>query len=213
MAFRRVLFSRSHKIKPPSQVSLPGDEVRLVRGQKRHSVGDVLRRSQAAHGSLLRQLGQYLGGQGVQHIRADDARRHAVHPDVGGGQLCRQRPGQADEGRLGAGIGDLAAGAPQSPDGGGVDDAPLVVVQHGGQHRLNGVVGAVYVDGEVAVPQLIGDVLKQGLSRHTGVVHQQRYRAEGILHLPDHGIHLFPAGHIRLHRHHPAALPGELFHQ
>ena len=123
-------------------------------------MGDVLRRSQAAHGSLLRQLGQYLGGQGVQHIRADDARRHAVHPDVGGGQLCRQRPGQADEGRLGAGVGDLAAGAPQSPDGGGVDDAPLVVVQHGRQHRLNGVVGAVYVDGEVAVPQLIGDVLK-----------------------------------------------------
>ena len=112
---------------------LPGDEVRLVRGQKRHGVGDVLRRSQAAHGSLLRQLGQYLSGQGVQHIRADDARRHAVHPDVGGGQLCRQRPGQADEGRLGAGVGDLAAGAPQSPDGGGVDDASLVVVQHGGE--------------------------------------------------------------------------------
>lgn len=77
-------------------------------------MGDVLRRSQAAHGSFLRQLRQYLSGQGIQHIRADDARRHAVHPDVGGGQLRRQRSGQADEGRLGAGVGDLAAGAPQS---------------------------------------------------------------------------------------------------
>ena len=111
MAFRPGAFSPLSKNKAAvAGQHLPGDEVRLVRGQKGHGVGDVLRRSQAAHGSFLRQLRQYLSGQGIQHIRADDARRHAVHPDVGGGQLRRQRSGQADEGRLGAEVGDLLTG-------------------------------------------------------------------------------------------------------
>ena len=173
-------------------------------------MGDVLRRSQAAHGSLLRQLGQYLSGQGVQHIRADDARRHAVHPDVGGGQLCRQRPGQADEGRLGAGIGDLAAGAPLAPDGGDVENTALMGVEHGGQHRLNGVVRAVHVGGEIPVPHLVGHVLKQRRSRHAGVVHQQRHRAPFLLNGPHHGLHLLPLGHVRLIRHNGMTLRRQL---
>lgn len=40
-----------------------------------------------------------------------------------GGQLRRQRPGQADDGRLGGGVGHLAAGAPLAPDGGDVHNA------------------------------------------------------------------------------------------
>ena len=74
-------------------------------------------------------------------------------------------------------------------------------VEHGGQHRLNGVVRAVHVGGEIPVPHLVGHVLKQRLSRHAGVVHQQRHRAPFLLNGPHHGLHLLPLGHVRLIRH------------
>ena len=38
---------------------------------------------------------------------------------------------------------------------------PLMGVEHGGQHGLDGVERAVHVDGEVAMPQVVGDVLEQ----------------------------------------------------
>ena len=82
-----------------------------------------------------------------------------------------------------------------------------------GQHCLDGVERAVHIDGEVPVPQLRGDVLEQGLTRHTGVVHQQRYRAEGFLHLPHHGRHLVLLRHVGLDHHGPAALCRQLLQQ
>ena len=176
-------------------------------------MGNVLRRAQAAQGRFLSQLWQYLRRQGIQHIRADNAGCHAVDPDVGGGQLHGQGAGQTDQRRLGAGVCHLTAGAPLTPDGGNVHDAACVLVEHVGQHRLDGVERAVHIDGEVPVPQLRGDVLEQGLTRHTGVVHQQRYRAEGFLHLPHHGCHLVLLRHVGLDHHGPAALCRQLLQQ
>lgn len=81
-----TFFPRSHKIKPPSQVSTcPVMKSALSEARKATGVGDVLRRSQAAHGSFLQPAEAVSQRAGIQHIRADDARRHAVHPDVGGG--------------------------------------------------------------------------------------------------------------------------------
>ena len=42
-----------------------------------------------------------------------------------------------------------------------------------GQHRLYGVERPVHVHGEIAVPQGVGDILEQRLSRHARIVHQQ----------------------------------------
>ena len=86
-------------------------------------------------------------------------------------------------------------------------------MQHPGQHGLDGVERAIHVDGEVSVPQLVADVLKQRLSRHTSVVHQQRHGTEGVLHLPHHVVDLLPDGHVGLHGHGPLSRRRQLLHQ
>lgn len=55
-----------------------------------------------------------------------------------------------------------------------------------------------------------GPLLISGYAR---VVHQQRHRAECLLHAAHHCVHLRAVGHVRLHRHRPAALALELAHQ
>ena len=184
---------------------LPCEEIRPVRGEKRHRVGDVLRRAQAAQRRLLRQFPQRLLPQDLDHIRVDDPRGHAVDPDVGGGQLQRQGAGQADQRRLGAGIGNLTGGSPQPPNGGDVNDAAVLHMKHMGQHCLNGVAGAAQVDRQVAVPLFIRDVLKLDLPRDAGVVHQQRHRPQRRLRCADHGLHRRPVRYVRPHRNGAAA--------
>ena len=55
-----------------------------------------------------------------------------------------------------------------------------------GEGRLDGVPGAAQIYRQIPVPHLVGGVLKQPLTRHTGVVYHQLYRAEGLAQLPDH---------------------------
>ena len=132
---------------------------------------------------------------------------------MAGRQLRGQGAGQADKGGLGGGIGHLAAGAALAPDGGDVHDAALMGVEHGGQHRAAGVERSVYVHGEKLVPALVRQLLKQGLACDASVVHQQGHGAEGLLHPTHHGLHLLPLRHVRLTRHHPTALGGQLRRQ
>ena len=63
------------------------------------------------------------------------------------------------------------------------------------------------------MPQLVGDILKQGLSGHPGVIHQQRHGAKGVLHPVYHVVDLLSAGHVGLRRHHPAARRRQLHRQ
>ena len=210
---RRAAFSRSQYKSSVAGEHLPGDERRLFVRQEADSGGDVLRRTQAAQRRLLRQLGEYLRRQSVQHIGLNDTRRNAVDPDARWRQLRRQRPRQRDQRALGGRVRHLAAGAPQAPDGRHVDDAPGVFAEHMGQHRLYGVERPVHVHGEIAVPQGVGDVLEQRLSRHARIVHQQRHGAELALHPPHHLVHLYPVRHVRLHGHGAAAGGADLRHQ
>ena len=92
-----------------------------------------------------------------------------------------------------------------APDGGSVDDAARLFVQHVRQHGADGVARAVQVDGKVALPHLVRHVLEQRLPGHARVVHQQRHRAESLLHAAHHGLHRRAVGHVRLHGHRRAA--------
>ena len=198
---------------PVAGQHLPGDEGRSLIREEADGGGDVLRCAQPPQRRLLHQLRHDLLGQRGEHIRLDNARSHAVHPYARGGKLRRQRPGQRDHRALGGGIRHLAAGTPQPPDGRDVHDAALVLPQHGGQHRLHRVVRAVHIDGEIPMPHLVGGVLKQSLSRHAGVVHQQRYLAEFPLDPAHHLVHLRPIRHVRLHGDGASARRPYLLHQ
>ncbi len=91
--------------------------------------------------------------------------------------------------------------------------AAIMGVEHGGQHGLDGVERAVHVDAEVAMPQVVGDVLEQGLAGHAGVVHQQGHRAEGVLQAADHIVDLGAVRHVGPQGQGAAAGGGELGHQ
>ena len=86
---------------------LPGDEGGPAGSQKFDGFGHLLRPADPAQGGVLPQLGQGLGGQIPVHVGADDSGGHAVHPDVRGPQLLGQGLGQADDPRLGGGVGRL----------------------------------------------------------------------------------------------------------
>ena len=165
---------------------LTGDKACPLRGEECHGVGDVLRCAQTAQRRFADQLLHGLLPQHLDHISVDDAGGHAVYPDAGGGQFHSQRPGQGDDTRLCAGVSHLAACPPLAPDGGNIYDAAPFFRDHVGEGRLDGVPGAAQIYRQIPVPHLVSGVLKQPLTRHTGVVYHQLYRAEGLAQLPDH---------------------------
>ena len=85
-----------------------------------------------------------------------------------------------------------------APNGADIHDTAGLLVEHPGQHRTDGVPGAVQIHGKVPLPHLVGHILEEGHPRHTGVVHQQGNRAKGLLRAADHLVYLCTAGHIRL---------------
>src|SRR5712692_934852 len=102
--------SAEHPVAAVDADGLPGDVRRVIGEKEDDGARDLLREAEPterdrveqaplpgrAHGFPLP-----LGGR----IRANEARRHAVHADAMGAQLARGLAGEADEARLRAGIG------------------------------------------------------------------------------------------------------------
>ena len=65
-----------------------------------------------------------------------------------------------------------------------------------GQHRLDTVDAAAQVHGENPLPVCGRDVLKLVLLRNAGVVDQQRYGTQLLLHPAHHGLHGARVRHI-----------------
>ena len=82
-------------------------------------------------------------------------------------------------------------------------------MQHVRQHRLDCVVGALHVDGEIAVPVRLRHILELHLSGDARVADQQRDGAEFPPRLLRHGLHSGLVRHIGPVNHGPAALGGE----
>ena len=130
-----------------------------------------------------------------------------------GRKLRREGAGEADDGVLGGGIGDLAGRAVAAPDGGHVDDAAGMLVQHVGQHRLDRVVAAAQVHRKDAVPGGPVDVLKKLLFGDARVVDEQRDLPELLFRARDHGLHGLGIGHVRLYPDGVGPSHAELFAQ
>ena len=111
---------------------------------------------------------------------------------------------------LRAGIGHLAARAVLAPDRGNVDDHAGLFVQHMRQNGLNGVARAVEIDGEVALPQRVGHILKERLTGDARIIDQHGDRTEGILDRLDHRVDLITLRNVCLHGERAAALTGKL---
>ena len=97
-------------------------------------------------------------------VDADDARFEEIMDEVVA--VCKK----VEDVYKSQGVGHLAAGSPEAPDGGDVDDAAPLFMEHGGQHRLDSVPGALEVHAEVAVPEGVVHVLEEGLPGDAGVV-------------------------------------------
>ena len=82
-----------------------------------------------------------------------------------------------------------------------------------GQNGLDGIPGAAQIHGKIAVPHLIGNVLKQTLPRHAGVVHHQLHRAEGLPQLSHHLRHGGSVSHVRLKGGGRTAVGSQFLHQ
>lgn len=73
-----------------------------------------------------------------------------------------------------------------------------MLMEHVGQHALDGVVAAAQIHIEDALPGFGGDVLKLLLLCNARVVDKQGHGAKLGLSVPDHLPQGFHVGHIRL---------------
>src|SRR4029453_16809088 len=85
-----------------------GDIARLLRGEKKHGVRDVLRRAEPPQRYLFEQCSTLRFRQRLRHIGIDEARRHAVDRDVATADFLRERFRESDERRLGRRVVGLA---------------------------------------------------------------------------------------------------------
>lgn len=131
----------------------------------------------------------------------------------GGGKLRGQGTGQGDERALVAEYvtSQLAPRSPQMEEM--LTMQPSWAWSMAGRTAWMAWNAPVHVDGEVAMPQVVGDVLKQRLTGHAGVVHQQRHRAENILQAANHVVDLGAVGHVGPQGQGAAAGGSELRHQ
>src|SRR6266542_5638627 len=99
------------------------DELRLVRGQERHTAGNVHGPAQAAHRDTGDDLLQNISRHRAHHVCIDVTWRYGIHGDAEAGSLLRQRLGEAVDAGLGGGIVDLAILAGLASDAADIDDA------------------------------------------------------------------------------------------
>ena len=88
-----------------------------------------------------------------------------------------------------------------------------MMMQHAWQYCLDGVIGAIHIDGEHPPPQLGRYILKQHLAGDAGVVYQQGHGPPAVFNVFDHGRHSCAVGNIRLRHHAAAALIRQLLRQ
>src|SRR5712692_3593048 len=102
--------SAEHPVAPIDADGLAGDIGRVVREKEHDGARDLLGQAEPTERDRVEQaplpgrphgFPLPLGGR----IRADEARRHAVHADAMGAQLARGLASEADEARFRAGIG------------------------------------------------------------------------------------------------------------
>ena len=100
-----------------------------------------------------------------------------------------------------------------APDGGHVDDAAGVLMQHMRQGGLNGIEAAAEVHVKDALPRLRLDVLKLLLLCDTGVIDEQGDVPQLVLRARDHFANGQRIGHVRLLPNGARAVGLELFRE
>ena len=91
---------------------------------------DFLRLAQTVGGNLFSESVHFLGGEAVVHGSINNTAGDGVDLDIAGRQLLGESFGEAVHAALGSGIGDFHGSSDVSPDGGNIDNASVMIVQH-----------------------------------------------------------------------------------
>lgn len=128
--------------------------------QEEDGACDVAGCGEAGHGDAVDDVVVGVGGAGlidVVHLGLDPAGADGVDTDVAGAPFGGEGAGEADEAVLGGVVGTAVAYAGESCDGGDVDDASLLLLEHEGTEAAREQEGRNEIDLEDAAEVGGGD--------------------------------------------------------
>ncbi len=175
------------------------DEARLVGKQKRHDVGDLRRRSGAAHGNAAHTvLAEPVGHLALHARRLDERGRDAVDPHAMRRELLGPRLGEADHGGLARCIDGQILRPVLAGDGGDGDDGTALALHHVRHDEARRGIDGLDVEAVDAVDLRIRR-FPHGLDRpeDAGVVDEPVDLAEALERGSGHALERAAVGHVR----------------
>ena len=122
------------------------------------------------------------------HVAVHEPRRDHVRGDVPRAELAGERPGEADQARLGGGVVGLAAGAVQADDGGDEDHPAAAHLHHAAHRALGDPVGAGQVGVEHVGEGILLDQRQQLVLGDPGVGDEHLDRTLVLLDRGERGV-------------------------
>src|SRR5436309_3352439 len=200
-SFTMVLALTISRAPPGNIVALARRERGLARDQIMDERGDFFHTARTAHRNLTQHIVQGGLRNIIQDRGPDHRRRDAVHGDVAlSGNLFRQRLGQRDYGGFGARVRNERRVAFLARDGGDVNNAPVMPLEHLLNHGAAYEENALEIDGINRVEVFFVEFPEHGgLAGNAGVVHDNVNRAKRPADLRDPGADRSGHGHVALH--------------
>ena len=151
---------------------LAGDVAGVIGGEEEGRIGDILGLAEVGQRDAGEQGLAGLFGDGIGHVRGDEAGGDGIHCHLAAGNFLGHGLGEADDAGLGGGVVALAYVAGHAYDGGDVDDAAGGALHEGALQGFHKEEHALEVGGEHGVPVAFLHAHEQAVLGDAGVIHQ-----------------------------------------
>ncbi|CAI8780951.1 hypothetical protein EMIT051CA3_11129 [Pseudomonas chlororaphis] len=176
----------------------PGHVCRTVGCKKSDHLRDLLSLPQTTQRNLGLQRFTLRFRQIAGHVGIDETRSHRVHGNRPRANLTRQSTTETFQTSLGGGVVYLASVAHGTYHRTNTDDSTPASLGHAAQNALGQAIQTVQVGIDHVVPLVVFHAHHQVVTGNTGVVHQDRRRAELLLDAGQYGSNGLVAGDVEL---------------